>query len=92
MPGLHVSLRHLPTLIQILVAPLCSAPTDTLSANTPKCGQLCEATFYEQDLSERICAAGALCPKPLLVDRTEDGDLTICRLTFQVFIQTVRTY
>eukprot|EP00913_Durusdinium_trenchii_P026209 g24588.t1 len=37
-----------------------------------------EATFYEQDLSERICAAGALCPKPLLVDRTEDGDLTIC--------------
>jgi len=37
-----------------------------------------EATFYEQDLSEGICGNGALCPKPLLVDRTEDGELTIC--------------
>ena len=40
-----------------------------------------QATFYEQDLSERICGNGALCPKPLLVDRTEDGELTICHLT-----------
>lgn len=37
-----------------------------------------EATFYEQNLSDSICAAGALCPKALLVDRTEDGELTIC--------------
>ena len=38
----------------------------------------CKATFYEQNLSDSICAAGALCPKALLVDRTEDGELTIC--------------
>lgn len=37
-----------------------------------------QAAFYEQNMSERICAAGASCPKPLLVERTEDGELTVC--------------
>ncbi|CAJ1415859.1 unnamed protein product [Effrenium voratum] len=37
-----------------------------------------EATFYEQDFAERLCASGAMCPQPLLVDRAPSGELTIC--------------
>lgn len=32
-----------------------------------------EAAFYETDLPDRMCAAGALCPRPLLVERTASG-------------------
>jgi len=37
-----------------------------------------EVNFYEQDLAARICEAGALCPRPLLVDRREGGVIMIC--------------
>ena len=49
-----------------------------LKDNRPSPSLPCKATFYEQNLSDSICAAGALCPKALLVDRTEDGELTSC--------------
>lgn len=33
-----------------------------------------EASFYESDLPEQICGAGALCPRPLYVERKPSGD------------------
>lgn len=37
-----------------------------------------EATFYEHDLADRMYNAGLQCPRPLLVDRRTDGEVTIC--------------
>jgi len=37
-----------------------------------------EASFYESDLADRICDSGARCPRAFLVDRSKDGEVTIC--------------
>lgn len=37
-----------------------------------------EANFYEQGHADRLFGAGARCPLPLLIDRKEDGQVTIC--------------
>lgn len=45
-----------------------------------------EANFYEKGHADRLCAAGALCPRPLLTG-TDDGILRICmtKLPGEVF-------
>eukprot|EP00294_Goniomonas_avonlea_P013485 CAMPEP_0114553968 /NCGR_PEP_ID=MMETSP0114-20121206/7955_1 /TAXON_ID=31324 /ORGANISM="Goniomonas sp, Strain m" /LENGTH=359 /DNA_ID=CAMNT_0001738975 /DNA_START=87 /DNA_END=1166 /DNA_ORIENTATION=+ len=37
-----------------------------------------EACFYEQGHADRLCDAGALCPRPIFIERKPGGFVTIC--------------